>query len=89
MEHELKTWPAFFEVLLSGDKTFELRKDDRGYSAGDTLNLHEFDPETSEYSGRKIRKYVTHILRHQPDAGCAAKFGLAPGHVIMSLVDPY
>jgi hypothetical protein len=29
--HELKMWPEFFKHVWSGDKTFELRVDDRGF----------------------------------------------------------
>jgi hypothetical protein len=87
MEHDLKCWPEFFAVILSGDKTFELRKDDRFYSSGDTLLLREYDPKTLSYSGREIKKYVPHLLRHKPGAGCAAEFGLSPGYVILSLSD--
>jgi DnaJ-class molecular chaperone len=42
--HELKTWPEFFEPLSNGNKTFELRYNDRAYSVGDELCLREFDP---------------------------------------------
>lgn len=43
-KHELKTWPQYFERLLSGEKTFEVRKDDRGFQAGDLLVLREWSP---------------------------------------------
>jgi hypothetical protein len=43
MTHKLKTWPEFFKAILAGDKTFEIRKDDRGFKVGDTLRLLEFD----------------------------------------------
>lgn len=83
--HELKTWPEFFDQIVAGDKTFELRKDDRGFKVGDALELREYDPKTQTYTGRSIWRSVKHILAHRPDAGCAATFGLMTGHVIMSL----
>lgn len=41
--HELKTWPVHFEAVWRGDKTFEVRLDDRAYQCGDTVTLREWD----------------------------------------------
>jgi len=41
MEHVLKTDPEVFEALVSGRKTYELRRDDRGFAVGDRLTLRE------------------------------------------------
>lgn len=85
MIHDLKIWPEFFKDLLSGSKTFELRKDDRPYAVGDTLRLREWDPSSQAYTGLYTERDVSYILRHRPDAGCAATFGLSPGFAIMAL----
>lgn len=42
--HKLKTLPAYFDAVERGDKTFELRNNDRDFQAGDVLLLEEFDP---------------------------------------------
>lgn len=42
--HELKTLPVYFDAVARGDKTFEVRKNDRDFQTGDTLVLREFDP---------------------------------------------
>lgn len=83
--HELKTWPHFFEDLQGDCKTFELRKNDRDFQVGDLLILEEYDPKTKTYTGNIIHKYVTYILKHDPDAGCAATFGLHPDYVILAI----
>lgn len=75
-EHELKVWGDFFEPLWSGDKRFELRKDDRGYKVGDTLMLREWSKQNG-YSGRWIRTEVTYILNGLP--------WLQTGYVCMSI----
>ena len=77
-EHILKTWPQFFELVRRGDKTFEVRKNDRNYAVGDTLLLHEFDPATDSYSGRKTDKVVTYVMR-------GGAFGVAEDHVVMAI----
>lgn len=64
-EHDLKTRPEYFAYLWSGDKTFELRKDDRGYWVGDTLLLREWS-SAKGYSGRQIKAEVTFVLSGLP-----------------------
>lgn len=63
--HELKCWPEFFEPVLSGEKTFELRLDDRAFRAGDVLWLREWT-NVGGYSGREVRRTVTYLLSGLP-----------------------
>ncbi len=62
-----KIWPEYFEAILAGKKTFELRLNDFDVAEGDTLILEEWNPETKAYSGRKIEKKVTYILKFRID----------------------
>lgn len=83
MQHILKTWPAPFGAVWDGAKACEIRKDDRGYSVGDTLVLREFDPaapggDPERYSGREIGATVTWLAR-------GPEWGLPEGMVVMSL----
>lgn len=66
MIHELKTWPSYFEQVRCGMKTFEIRRDDRPFAEGDMLDLREWDPALSRYTGRKITVSVTLALRGEP-----------------------
>jgi hypothetical protein len=82
-EHELKTWPEFYIPIVSGEKTFELRKDDRGFKVGDILRLREWRRlrivdgiAEGEYTGRETRRYVSYVL---------SGMGLEPGVVCMGL----
>jgi hypothetical protein len=79
-EHRLKTWPKHFNDILCGLKTFEVRRDDRGFQVGDTLILEEYD-RTRKYSGRYLTRKVTHLLR-------GGEFGIEEGHVVMSITHP-
>lgn len=42
--HDLKIHPEHFKPVWCGEKTFEIRFNDRDYKVGDLLDLHEFDP---------------------------------------------
>jgi hypothetical protein len=59
--HDLKIWPRFFEDVVSGKKRYEVRVDDRWFRLGDLLNLREYDPKKSDYTGRTVSVIVTHI----------------------------
>jgi hypothetical protein len=52
--HHLKTWPSYFQAIDRGEKTFEVRRNDRDYQPGDTLILQEWDPRKGEgvYTGQ-------------------------------------
>jgi len=51
MNHELKTWPEFWDAIRIGAKTFELRFDDRGFAVGDVLELRRWRPNRGRREG--------------------------------------
>lgn len=75
--HVLKCWKRYFEALINGSKTFEIRRDDRGFGVGDVLELHE-TLEDGTYTSRVFWADVTYITS-------APEFVL-PGYVVMSIV---
>ena len=60
MVHQLKVREEYFEALVSGKKTFEVRKNDRNFKVGDFLALNEFDGLAT--TGRTILFNVSYIL---------------------------
>lgn len=75
--HDLKCWPEPFSAALSGDKRFEIRKNDRGYMVGDVLWLREWDPSLSSYTGRAFRARVTYL--------CQGTWGLPSDVCVMGI----
>jgi hypothetical protein len=74
--HTLKTDPAPWWDICSGRKTFEFRKDDRGYSVGDVLILAEHVPGEG-FTGMALFRRVTSLLR--------GGYGVPDGYVVLSL----
>lgn len=58
-----KIWPKHFELMKSGKKKFELRLADFDIKEGDILLLEEWNPETKQYTGRKIEKTVNYVFK--------------------------
>lgn len=77
--HELKTWPQFFKVCRTGEKPFEIRKNDRDFKVGDTLMLREWDPKFEAYSGEECKFEISYIL-------AGGQFGIEDGFVVMGLI---
>lgn len=63
--HALKTLPTFFAAIESGEKTFEVRRNDRSFKSGDKLLLQEYHPEKG-YTGKEWEGTITYLLDH-PD----------------------
>lgn len=73
--HQIRLGASFFEDVRSGEKTFELRKNDRGYKKGDILEMMEF--ADGRYTGRSVKVLVTYILEDFT--------GLEDGYCIMGI----
>lgn len=67
-EHELKVVQPYFDALLDGSKTFEVRRNDRGYQRGDTLVLRAYHADRHCYDSTQnpIRRTVTYVYADDP-----------------------
>lgn len=63
MIHELKIFPEYFNSVVSGEKTFEIRRNDRNFLVGDYIALNEFTKETG-YTGRSALYKITYVSGH-------------------------
>jgi len=61
--HNIKCITPFFEDVLSGHKTFEIRKDDRNYKTGDHVRLEHYFPLSRLYNGEHIEIIITYLIR--------------------------
>ena len=82
MQHKIKIAPVFFEAILLGEKTFEIRRDDRGYQKGDEVVLMEFDMDAGyldvhRYTGRE----------HTMKIGFVTSYEQKSGYVVFSLLN--
>lgn len=77
IEHELRIEGSMYNAIASGEKTFELRKNDRDFRVGDILVLRDYDG--NDYTGRWRRMLVTHLTDG------ARSGALVPGYVCMAL----
>ena len=78
MTHDLKTWDTYFEKVWSGEKRFEVRKNDRGFNVWDVLTLMEYSPKTDQFSDRWIQVKIDYILE-------GGSFGIESDHIVMSI----
>lgn len=74
---EKKILPCYFEDVISGIKTFEIRKDEDNIQPGDTLLLKEWDGQG--YTGREALFNVNYVLRNIPE------YGLMKGYCIIGI----
>ena len=73
--HDVKLGITFFDDVKTGRKTFELRKNDRGYKEGDIIVMHEYKDGTT--TGRTIEKKIVYMLEDFT--------GLEDGYCILGL----
>ncbi len=61
-DHDLKSWPDFFEAFLDGSKLHDMRDiRDREFKIGQTVLLREWNPDGSGYTGRDLFMIITYI----------------------------
>lgn len=75
MVHGLKIAPNYFEKVVSKEKSFEVRYNDRNFQVGDILKLMEY--VDGSYTGCSVYAKVTYILQDFE--------GLRPNFVVLSI----
>ncbi|MFV0484353.1 MAG: DUF3850 domain-containing protein [Bacteroidales bacterium] len=74
--HKLKLQQPFFDDVLYGRKTFEVRKDNRGFEVGDVVVLMEYEGDKPLQGS--IKMLITYILP-------GGQHGIEKGYVVLGL----
>lgn len=82
--HTLKTIDRYFDAVERGEKTFEVRVNDRAFQKGDIVLLERWDatrlgPQMT-YPKRTLTKRITYLLQ-------GGQFGIEPGYCVLGLGD--
>ena len=77
---EKKILPEYYRHVRRREKTFELRADDTDWQVGDVLVLREWDGNKQEYTGCRVTREITYILRNCPE------YGLKEGYCILAIL---
>jgi ribosomal protein S17 len=84
MRIEKKVWSEYFQKILDGIKTYELRLADFQCNPGDILILKEWNPKTKQFTGRVIEKEITYVLKTKELAFWSSKEIEEYGYQIIS-----
>lgn len=75
--HELKILPQYFSEVISGNKRFEIRKNDRNFKEGDSVKLREFNGK--DYTGHYIKARIGYVLN-------GGSYGLDKDYCVFSII---
>lgn len=78
MIHELKILKSFADAIISGDKTFEVRHNDRGFQKGDKVRfkVEDHSEKKEDHPISKKLYEITYVLN---------SWGINEGFVVFSI----
>lgn len=79
--HTLKTWATAWEAIRSGEKTFEVRRNDRFFQRGDTVRLVWQEDGNHTY-GVDYNRILVRRIGWTLQGG---QFGIEPGYCVFAL----
>lgn len=71
--HNLKLSIEFCDAVLSGEKTFEVRKNDRGFQTGDLIRFIPTDGTSYRNSDGTVREHAKHEISGTYTLICCAR----------------
>lgn len=78
--HRLKTLSKYYKAVVKGDKTFEVRKDDRDFQVGDKLSLMKYS-SNGNWMLESVTMTITYVLGRNEDE----KMFVPDGYVILGI----
>lgn len=75
--HEVKCNTEYFQRVATGQKRFEIRKNDRDYQVGDILHMYEFYPDEKQTTnwGSMIPVKIVYMTSYKQ----------LPGYVVLGI----
>lgn len=81
--HELKTWPVYFDAVKTGEKTYEVRQNDRFFQTGDYVKLLRMRENSFGSGYDTFEKPLLFKIGAVLQGG---QFGIAPSYCVFSLL---
>lgn len=80
-DHKLKTIAQYWDAVAKGVKTFEVRRNDRGFQTGDTLILERWEHDEAGHLSitwprRILSVKITYLLQ-------GGQFGIEPAYCVI------
>lgn len=81
-QHKLKCWTPYYNAIVSGDKKFDVRRDDRGFQKGDFVLLEQYEVgvgyvcDPDDNVPFSVERKIQYILT-------GGQFGIEPGYVVL------
>lgn len=85
MIHNLKIEPKYLERVLTGEKTFEIRNNDRDFQKGDSLCFYIKNTENIPIEYKCINGYMHDIMPCFKIEYIHSGLGLDPNYVVLGL----
>lgn len=63
--HYCKSWTYFYDAIVSGEKTHDLRINDRDFAVGDIIVLRRYDQVNGKYTGEECEVKITYITSNK------------------------
>lgn len=83
--HIVKSWIMFYTDIISGERTSDIRINDRRYAVGDILHLREFDPVKQFFTGRSAFARITYMQTNKSNPCAISYIALHNDYVVLSL----
>jgi hypothetical protein len=84
MHTNLTTLPVHWDAIQRGDKTFDVRKNDRDFQVGDEVTLLRWEDGSivMGWRGSVLKRRIRYIQT-------GGQFGIEPGYVVLQLEDAH
>jgi hypothetical protein len=84
--HVIKSWSRFFQPIIQGKRTADIRHlDDRDFQVDDLMLLREWDPIRLEYTGLCAVVQITYIQTNEGNPCAISHKALNDGYLVLSI----